>query len=320
MDLGFTTIINQIVFLGVLALCGVIAYRFKILQNSAKDVIEKFIFYVTLPLLIVTKLSSLTFTDEILRNGAMVILGTYLIMFIQLFVGKLSAKIFKLKKPQAAIHELHTTFGNIVFLGFPLLDALFPGGEAILYAALYQLAVNTVMWTYGVFKLNPATKEKGFRNLKKLINPNIIALCLGLLMMLLHIRLPEIIHAPLGGLGGTTLYLAIIYIGVLLAQTKIKDVFKSVDVYVLSFNKMFLLPTLFIFMFGAIFRLLNIEMNHTAFYVLILESAMPCMAIMVLLAKRFGGDDELAMKNFFLSHILSFFSLPFVLYILQLFA
>ncbi len=320
MDLGFSTIINQIVFLGVLAICGVLAYRFKILQNSAKDVIEKLIFYVTLPLLIVTKLSSLTFTDKILRNGAMVIFGTYLIIFIQLLAGKITAKIFKLKKPQAAIHELHSTFGNIVFLGFPLLDALFPGGEAILYAALYQLVVNTVMWTYGVFRLNPATKEKGFKDLKKLVNPNIIALCLGLLMMLVHIRLPEIIHAPLQGLGGTTLYLAIIYIGVLLAQTKIKNVFKSADVYVLSFNKMFLLPVVFISLFGGIFQVFNFEMNHTAFYTLILESAMPCMAIMVLLAKRFGGDDELAMKNFFLSHVLSFLSLPFVLYMLQLLA
>lgn len=316
----FATIINQIVFLGVLAVCGVVAYRFKILQNSAKEVIEKLVFFVTLPLLIITKLSSLTFTEEILRNGALVILGTYLILFIQLFVGKLTAKLFKLEKPQATIHELHTSFGNIVFLGFPLLDALFPGGEAILYAALYQLAVNTVMWTYGVYKLNPAIKEKGFKNLKKLINPNIIALCVGLGMMLLQIRLPSIIHAPLSGLGSTTLYLAILYIGVLLAQAKIKNIFKSVDVYFLSFNKMFLLPIIFIFLFAGIFQLLNIQMNRTAFYTLILESAMPCMAILVLLAKRFGGDDELAMKNIFISHILSFLSLPFVLYMLQLFA
>ncbi|PKP35232.1 MAG: hypothetical protein CVU00_03380 [Bacteroidetes bacterium HGW-Bacteroidetes-17] len=318
--MGFTTIINQIVFLGVLALCGIIAYRFKILQNSAKEVIEKLIFFVTLPLLIVTKLASLNLTSEILRNGAMVILGTYLILFIQLFIGKLTAKLFKLKKPQAAVHELHTAFGNIVFLGFPLLDALFPGGEAILYAALYQLAINTVMWTYGVFKLNPSTKEKGLKNLKKLINPNIIALSLGLLMMAFSIRIPEIINIPLNGLGGITLYLAIIYIGVLLAQTKIKNTLRSINVYVLSFNKMFLLPVVFIFLFKTIFNVLNIEMNTVAFSSLILESAMPCMAILVLVAKRFGGDDELAMKNVFISHILSLISLPFILLMLQLFS
>ena len=318
--MGFTTIINQIVFLGVLALCGIIAYRFKILQNSAKEVIEKLVFFITLPLLIVTNLSSLTLSTEILRNGAMVILGTYLILFIQLFIGKLSAKLFNLQKPQAAVHELHTAFGNIVFLGVPLLDALFPGGEAILYAALYQLAINTVMWTYGVFKMNPSSKEKGLKSLNKLINPNIIALSLGLIMMAFSIRIPGIINTPLKGLGGTTLYLAIIYLGVLLAQSKIKNSLQSINVYALSFNKMFLLPVVFIFMFKALFNVLNLEINTVAFSSLILESAMPCMAILVLVAKRFGGDDELAMKNVFISHIFSLISLPFILYMLQLFS
>ena len=157
--MGFSTIIDQIAFLGILAICGIIAYRFKILNNSAKVVFNKLVFYITLPLLIVTKLSSLTLTDEILRNGLLIILGTYVVLFTQIIVGRLTAKLFKLEHPQAATHSLHTMLGNIVFLGFPLLDALFPGGEAILYAAIYQLAMNTVMWTYGVYALNPQSKE-----------------------------------------------------------------------------------------------------------------------------------------------------------------
>lgn len=317
--MGFTTIIYQIAFLGILALCGILAFRFKILQNSAKEVIEKLVFYITLPLLIITKLSSLEFTNEILRNGGLVIVGTYIIIFTQLLVGKLTARLFKLKLPQAAVHELHTTFGNIVFLGFPLLDSLFPGGEAILYAALYQLVVNTVMWTYGVYKLNPSVKVKGYKNLNKLLSPNIIALTVGLLMMLFKFRLPELIQSSLGGLGQTTLYLAMIYIGILLAQTKFKSISKSPDIFALSFNKLFLLPVVFIFFFKALFYLFHFELNNVAFSVLILEAAMPCMAILVLLAKRFGGDDELAMKNFSVSHLLSLISLPFVLYMLQQF-
>jgi predicted permease len=251
--MGFSTIIDQIAILGILAICGVLAYRFKILQNSAKEVIEKLVFYITLPLLIVTKLSSLTLTSEILKNGLFIILGTYLIFIIQIQVGNLSARLFKLKPPQAAIHSLHTMLGNIVFLGFPLLDALFPGGKAILYAAIYQLTMNTVMWTYGVYRLNPATKQKGLKNLNKLINPNIIALCLGLLMMIFGIRLPELLQVSLGGLGSTTLYLSMVYIGVLLAQIKIKDMINCPHVFAVSFNKLFLLPVAFIFLFRFLF-------------------------------------------------------------------
>ena len=316
--MGFTTIVDQIAFLGILTICGILAYRFKILNNSAKEVFHKLVFYITLPLLIITKLSSLTFSNEILRNGLFVILGTYLILFVQLIVGKLTAKLFKLERPQAVIHSLHTMLGNIVFLGFPLLDALFPGGEAILYAAIYQLAMNTVMWTYGVYILNPSSSEKGFMNLKKLANPNTIALSIGLLMMIFGIRLPLLLQLSLGGLGQTTLYLAMIYIGILLAQIKIRDMLNRLDVFTLSFNKLFLLPIIFIFFFRFLMEVLNFQMNNIAFSVLILEAAMPCMTILVLLAKQFGADDELAMKNFVVSTILSLISLPFILYLIQI--
>jgi predicted permease len=49
-----------------------------------------------------------------------------------------------------------------------------------------------------------------------------------------------------------------------------------------------------------------------------LEAAMPCMAILVILAKRYGADDKLAMKNFFISTVMSLVSLPLILYLLQI--
>lgn len=310
------TIVDQILILGILAGVGVLAFRFKILEDGAKGVIEKLVFYVSLPLLILTKLSTLEFTAEILRNAGLVILFTYGIMFSQLLLGKLSARIFRLQKPQAVIHSLHHMLGNIVFLGFPLLDALMPGGEALLYAALYQLVLNTILWSYGVIQLNPDNRQKGWGQLKKMVNPNTIALVLGLLMMLLSLRFPPLLQKSFSGLGSTTLYLAMLYIGILLAQMKVKEVFK-LSIFTFSFNKLILSPVIFLFLIYALVEYFSIPLNNTAFTVLILESAMPAMTILVLLAKRFGADDSLAMKNFFVSTVLSLVSLPFILYLLQ---
>ncbi len=312
----FITILNQISILGILTIVGIIAFRTKIINEQAKDVIEKIVFYITLPLMIVTKLSSLEITDEILRNGGLIILFTYLIIFIQMGIGKLTARLLHLEPPQAVIHVMHTYLGNIVFLGFPLLDALFPGGEAILYAALFQLVMNTVLWSVGIMQLNPATHEKGFRNIKKLLNPNTIALTIGLLMMLLKIKFPVLILRSFGGLGNTTLYLAMLYIGILLAKTKIRRMFTKIDVLVISLNKLIILPVIFLFLIHGIITIIGLPMNHIAFSTLILEAAMPCMTILVLLAKRFGADDQKAMENFVVSTILSIISLPFIIFLI----
>jgi len=63
------TILTQISILGILAAVGILAYKTGIVKELAKDVIEKLVFYITLPLLIITKVSTLEFSDEILRNG-----------------------------------------------------------------------------------------------------------------------------------------------------------------------------------------------------------------------------------------------------------
>ena len=102
----------------------------------------------------------------------------------------------------------------------------------------------------------------------------------------------------------------------MLAQTKILRVFKKVDVLFLSLNKLLIIPVLLIILLRSILYLFPIELNHTAFSVLILEAAMPCMTILVILARRFGADDQKAMENFIASTVLSVLSLPLVIYLL----
>lgn len=157
-----STIVQQIVILAIIGTIGILAARTKILEENAKKVIENLVFYITLPLLIVTKLSSLDISDKLLVNGLYTIGLTYIILFIQIVIGLFSSKLFRLLPRKAIIHRLHTFLGNIVFLGFPLLDAIFPGGEAIFYAALYQLVMNTVFWTYGIYHLDSNSRGTGW--------------------------------------------------------------------------------------------------------------------------------------------------------------
>jgi len=315
--MAFFTIFQQIIVLAIIAIIGVLAVRFKILNDDAKNVIEKIVFYITLPLLIITKLSSLEISDQILTNGLQVIIFTYVILFTQIIIGKISSRWFNLSKSQKTIHFMHTFLGNIVFLGFPLLDALYPGGEAILYAALYQLVMNTVLWTYGINQLAPTKKEWGFQSLNKLLNPNTIALLIGLMLMALKVELPNVLQVSLGGLGKATLPLAMIYIGILLTRTKLKETIRKWDVLFLSLNKLIIIPVLLIVLLKVILLYTPFQLNSIAVAVLILEASMPCMTILVILAKRYGADDQKAMENFFVSTVMSVVSLPIIIFLIE---
>ena len=316
----FEIILNQILFLAILIVIGVIATRLKVVNSEVKESLASIIFNITLPLLILTTFSELRLTPEIAKNGLLVLLFSFLAIFFMYLGGLISSKVQKLDQQAETIHILHTMFGNIVFLGFPLIDTLFPGGEGLLYATLFYLASSIVMWTFGVYVFNRGNSTNINQNFKNLLNPNTFAFVLGILVMIIGFKIPNIIHIPLKGLGKTTIYLSMIYIGAILAQTNLSGIFRHGYVFVLSINKMVLLPLVLILLLKWVNTLLLLDMDQTAFYVVILQAAMPCMAVMVVLAKWFGADDRHATENFFVSTILSLLTLPLIIFVLNYFA
>lgn len=315
----FGVIIYQISVLGILALIGVFTSRKKILPDNAGQTLHSIVFSITLPLLIVSSLSKLEISGDIIKNGALVIVFAYMAIILQLTIGYFSAKAMKLSEVHANLHRVHSFFGNIVFLGFPLIDALFPDGEALLYAALYQLVTNTILWTTGVLLLSREKTKSRTANIKKLINPNTIALSIGFLMMIFSIKLPPILQDSLGNLGKTTLYLAMLYIGILLGKSRIDSVLTKLQTFILSFNKLFLVPVILMFMIYGLQQLIGFNFPFVPFSVVVIEAATPCGTILVIIAKNYGSDDKLAMENVVLSTIISIVSLPFVYFMLETF-
>jgi malate permease and related proteins len=308
-------ILNQIIILGIIACIGVIAARARIITEALKEGLASLVFNITLPLLILTSFTSLDITTDLLRNGLLVIVLSYISMIFLLFMGRISSYAQKMKRESATIHILHTAFGNIVFLGFPLMNALFPGGQALFYATLFYLVSNSVMWTIGVSMLGQSAGMRG--KIKNLLNPNTFAFILGIGLMLWGIKLPAVIDIPLSGLGQTTNYLSMLYIGGMLAQTDIHGVFKRKHVYILSFNKLIIAPLILIIIFRAALNLLSLPMDPVAFSVVILQCGTPCMTIIVVLARKFNADDALATENVFISTLLSLITLPLLYWMIE---
>ncbi len=310
-------ILNQIIILSVIVCVGIIATKAGTITELLQKGIASLVFNVTLPLLIFSSITALDITLELLRNGVMVVVMAYISIFFLLLMGRFSSQALRMKKETAAIHILHTAFGNIVFLGFPLMNALFPGGQALFYATLFYLASNSIMWTFGVTILNHEANLSLKQKMSNLINPNTIAFISGVGLMLTGINLPSVIDIPLRGLGQTTNYLAMIYIGGLLAHTDISGVFRRKHVYLLSLNKMIISPLILIIAFRMLLNSLSLHMDPVAFSVVILQSGTPCMTVIVVLAKKFNADDAHAMENVFISTLLSLFTLPFLYWMIE---
>ena len=309
-------ILEQISFLAVLVLIGVFTSKIGVIREQARDALVKIIFNITLPLLLFTNFSKLELSPVILRNSLMVIIISLVLILVMLLFAFLFSRMFSMKHKQRSVFIPHNAFGNVLYFGFPVVNALF-GELGLFYASLYAFVSIMLLWTLGIYVITRKGGMSFKASFKNMINPNSVAILAGFVLFLLDIKIPGVLLKPFVSLGGTTIYLSMLYIGALLGLMNIKGVFTNKLVYLTSFNKNLLFPFLFILGFAVLRNNILEGLDPLIISVLIVEAAMPCMANIVIIAKMYNVDDHLATANVFISTILSIITLPFIYWLMM---
>ena len=307
-----TIIISQIFILAIVVLVGVIAAKLKVLTIDTKDMLSKVIFNISLPLMLFTNFLKLDATPRLLANSFTVLFISVAVIFFMLLAGWTMTKIFNIKGREAAVFKAHSMFGNTIFLGFPLITALY-GVEGLLYASMYQLVSTIIMWTAGVVILTRGDGRSWKRSISRVLNPNTIATLLGLLFFILSIKLPALIVKPLSELGSANTWLSMLYIGAMLVLADVGGLLGRKSLYIISINRLIIVPAILISLFAVFAAISGVNQEKMVVSVIILEASMPCMASVVIMAKELGADDHLAVGNVFVSTIISILTLPLVL-------
>ncbi|MFO7789377.1 MAG: AEC family transporter [Bacteroidales bacterium] len=311
-------IANQILILGIIALTGYLAFKLKAINKEINQGLVRIIMKITLPLLLFTTVANLETDARTLINGVVIYFAGASTIVILYALSCLSASVLKLDRQNTALHRVHTMFGNVVFLGFPLMDALFPGGKGLLYATLFQLGNDTMMWTWGIIMLSKAAGKSTKHSWKNLFNLNTLAFALGFLFYFSGIKLPKVFNEALSGVGHTTIYLSMVYVGAVLAQVKFVSLIKNTRTYLLSINKLLIGPAIVAALLYAMQFLGFAWMDTDAIVVIVLQAGMPCMIVISVITRELGLNDFQATQNIFVTTVLSLGTLPLMYYLLML--
>ena len=302
----------QITMLAIVVLIGVISARSGVLTIHSKDMLSKVIFNISLPLMLFTNFLKLDATPKLIINSFIVLSVSGFVILFMLFAGWIGTRIFGIKGREAAVFKAHSMFGNTIFLGFPLITALY-GVEGLLYASMYQLVSTIIMWTAGVVVLTHGNGATWRKSIKRVLNPNTIATMTGLLFFIFSIKLPAVVLKPLSELGAANTWLSMLYIGAMLVLTDVRGLLGKKSIYILSLNRLIIVPLILICIFAVFSVTTGLAPDQLVSSVIILEASMPCMASIVIMAKELGADDHLAVGNVFVSTIISIITLPGVL-------
>lgn len=308
--MGIDIVLQQVGILTIIILIGFFSAKTGYVDVKFKDAISKLIVNLLLPCLIISSISAQEFNASLLKD---ILLAACLSLFciLSLFgIGALTAKLFKIPAYTKTVHKLLMTLGNVMFVGYPIVTAMY-GEECFIYIMVYWLLNDLFLWTLGVFMLDKNKGEGKGSPLKKLLNPNTVSFAIAVVMMILGIRLPSLLDKAASGLGGLTTNISMIFIGMTLATVEVKRIFKKWWVIPAAFLKLIALPVIFMFIFKSL------DIKEMLAGVMVLEAAMPVQTVLSVLANEKGADAEYSTVGMFITTILCAVTLPFMCYLLQ---
>ena len=319
------TIIRQIGILIILALIGFISGKKKYLPDNSGIILSKLVVKVTLPALIFTTLTGYDFSRQEIIDGLLVYIFGFIFIIISYFVAKLVSDRLKIDGVKKNIYKMLSIFGNIAYMGFPLLEALF-GSRGLIYGIFFQLANDTLLWTLGIYLVNKQSTKNWRDNIKHLFNINTLAFAIGILAIAVNFQelisrhkllgtVYGVIFEALNPLGKSTTYISMIFIGLILSGTTVRhisDIFKKYSIFIFSFFKLLVIPI----MAYIVLLVIGKNLDPLVVKVIVLQLAMPGGTIVSALTAEYNSDCQYATEGVFISTVLSVITLPLVLFIL----
>jgi predicted permease len=241
-------------------------------------------------------------------NKGLLIVGGFLVSVLGWVLGRLALGLSGKRLENEGTFLFLCAVGNSSFLPLPLAETLW--GPAGLQACFfYVLGNNLFLFSVGIALLRGYPKDEKYLILKGILHPQAIATALALASVALGLSWPAWAMETLTQLGKSTIPLAMLVAGGLLAGVN----FKSIDNKGLLASsqalKLLLLPVLV----GFTLKILHLHGVWAG--LLFLEASMPCLASSGVYALRFGGDVKLATSGSFWSHLAALVTVPLLFWL-----
>lgn len=299
---------RQIAELFLIMFFGFVLVKSKLLKAEDSKVLSSIALYLIIPCVIINAFQ-ITYTDDI-RDGLALAFAAALVIHV-LFIGGtwVLGKIFHLNGVEKA-SVIYSNAGNLIF---PIVTAVL-GEEWVVYASGYIVVQLIFIWSHGKMVI---CEEKKSDIRKILLNINMIAVLIGILLFAFQIKLPVVAAETIATMGLMIGPVCMLVAGMLIAGMDIKKVFTFKRIYLITFLRMLFFPMMIL----ALFKLSGIAAwipnGTTILLISLLASIAPTAATVTQMAQMYGRDAEYASAIYFITTILCIVTMPVIVGIYQ---
>ena len=293
----------------IYAIVGFCIIKFKLIKKESIPDFAKFLMFVCQPILIIYSFNKADYSTELLKTlliafGLIVaIFALFLVTFFLIFRKKYKDKI------AYRIYTIASCFGNVGFLGVPILEAVFHDdpnalATALAISSVFLVVMNEIGWTVGSLIIS---LDKKYVRLKMIfLNPSIIAIYVALPLFFFKIKVPARLDMVVDILAKMTTPLCMLILGMRLAVTNYKIVFCNYKTYIIIFIKQIIMPlTMLLFVFAM-------PIDTSVKQALVILASAPIASVVLNFSEMVGEGQEDAASLVLCGTILCILTMPLI--------
>lgn len=294
-------VIQQVLIILLLLIVGGVSYKTGFIAEKTADQMAGFALKVVTPCVIINAFQ-IDYDPKKLNNMIFAALLALLTHIISIAIARCA---FPSDKEGNRIRRFAAIYCNCGFMGIPLIEGAV-GKEGVLYASIYVVVFQAILWSHGVMTIKGGLKNIKFY--KIFINAGTIGIAIGLPLFFYSVSLPTVVSETVRHIANLNTPLAMIISGVYVAKSDILKAFISARNYLSVFIRHLLIPFI---MMGII---LFLPISKTVALTILLIAACPTASAVTLFASQYGSksDLECASRLLTLSNILAVVTVPLV--------
>ena len=302
----FYIVLNQVLVFGILMLIGFVMAKVKVLTQDVLNGVSKLIVQLLLPCMVFHLIIGNGITiDHLLANRSYA-LGALLFFAVLCILGYAMAGACHMHATGRDMFAVCTMFCNSGFMGIPLITSMFSGNSQVMACFTMYIAMDQILlWTVGLLLCTWHVKRKSAAGFAKLLNPMIIAIVIAMAILYFGISLPRPVLTTIQGLGDCSRYLALLYLGALLAYKPVFSMLLKPHVYLLIVFKMTILPL-------GVYFFMNLFFSAPVALLMATLTSLPPMVATTMMARTYGGDETVAAESVFLAPSACLVTIPVV--------
>lgn len=305
----FTSLLNTIATLFLLLTVGFVAAKVNIIDEVSSKKLSDFVLKIGNPLLIINAIIGIEFSFENLKLGFFTLGAGILIHVLMALIAFLIALKIK-NQNERKITEFTMIFGNVGFIGLPILNSLF-GAEGLFFGAFIVVGFNIFVWTWGISIIARGRDDIKLTVKKIFLNYGTVPSAIGLVIYLIKyfLELPAFIYTSTSYLASICTPITMIITGALLARRTAAQIFFTPKVYLVAAVKLVAVPLIVC----ALTSLIGLSDMWVLFFTTII--AMPSAAMVSMFANVYDINPDYAAQIVGTTSLLAMGTIPLVLWI-----